>query len=121
LFRRQRILPLLGLQHHRGFLHRLRCRPHFALEGREFLILAAQFALLHALGKRIGLIAKLRLYVRKELAGLSLLRVGRFLVLELVERGRDDFLLALGDLVVILLAAAAATTATTRLGLRILF
>ena len=68
-------------------------------------------------GQRLRLITQLGLHFRKVFTVLGSRGFGFRVALDLVERGRDDFLLAFGDL--LFLFATAATAATRLLGLRV--
>ena len=111
---------LLGLQ---GILERLRLqlirrrrhdrdgRIHFLDEHGECRAGAIQLAGLGAVGKRFRLIAQLRLHFGKILSGIGRRGLCLSIALQLVKRGGDDFLFALGNLLILLVSTATAASA----------
>ena len=109
LFVGQGILEAFHLQLLRSRTHLARSGLHLFHQRREGLARPSKFAALHALGQAGRLRLQLTLHIAKELGVLVL----QSLVLrtDLIPRGRNDLLLAFGDLVVFLFFAAATTTA----------
>ena len=116
LFVGQGILEAFHFQLLRSRTHLARGGLHLFHQCGEGLARARKFAALHALGQAGGLRLQLALHIAQELGVLVL----QSLVLrtDLIPRGRNDLLLAFGDLVVFLFFATA-TTAAALLRLRV--
>ena len=84
---------------------------HVLHETVEFLVFLGQFAALHASGERSRLLAQLGLHAGEEFGGVGSFLLRGVLVALLLPGCGDDFLFALGD--VVLIAAHAAATAAT--------
>ncbi len=118
LLGRKGILPFGALQLIRGRLHGGHGLLHIGDEALERIAGFIQFAALHALGERRGLIAQLGLHAGKErrVFGVRTARAGSLL---LVPGGGDDLFLALRDLILLVAVIATASAATAAFLLRL--
>ena len=111
LFRRQRILESESFQFFRGWRHGRHSQFHFLDELPEPTAGTIQLTSLAAVGQRLGLIPQFRLHFGKILTVLRRCCFGFGITLDLVEGGRNNFLLAVGDLLFLLIHSATAATA----------
>src|SRR5207302_7536921 len=115
LLQRNRVLPLHALQLVRRRRHRLGRGLHVLLKAGKLLVRCRQITAPHTRRKRHHLIAQLLLRIRKELTRHRRVLRRRSLVILLLPRRSNQFLLALRYISLVVLPSPTATASTAAL------